>query len=155
MRVSQANIQHSLEMVLGELENHHDWAAKVGLLTILVLLLWKAFVPARLKLVPHPLVAVVIATIVTAILKLPVLYVEVPDNLWNEIHFPSLAAVNRFLSASFSRRVLCWRWWPVPKHYSVPRRSTRCNPDTRTQYDRELAAQGIGNMVCGLLGHCR
>ena len=30
VRVYQANIQHSLEMVLGELKNHHDWAAKVG-----------------------------------------------------------------------------------------------------------------------------
>ena len=40
----------------------------------------------------------------------------------------------------------------MPKHYSVPLPSTRCNPDSRTNYDKELAAQGIGNMICGLLG---
>ena len=56
---------------------------------ILILLLWKAFVPASLKLIPAPLVAVVIVTLATTMLKLPVLYVEVPDNLWSEIHFPS------------------------------------------------------------------
>ena len=148
---SQADMQLSLEKVLRELTNH-DWAAKVGLLTILALLAWKAFVPARLKLIPAPLVAVVIATAAAMLLKLPVLYVEVPDNLWSEIHFPTWTVLQ---SAS----------WGVVLQASIVLATVasaetllcatavdQMQSDTRTDYNRELAAQGIGNIVCGLLG---
>ncbi len=151
VRASQAAVEQGLGTVLGELKNH-DWAAKVGLLTILTLLFWKAFVPTRLKLVPAPLVAVVIATAAAAMLKLPVHYVEVPDNLWSEIHLPSLAVLR---SVSFgvvlqagivlaivasAETLLCAT--AVDQMQSGP----------RTNYDRELVAQGVGNMVCGFLG---
>jgi MFS superfamily sulfate permease-like transporter len=151
VRTSQADIQHSLEKVLGELKNH-DWAAKVGLLTILVLVLWKVFSPARLKLVPASLLAVLVATIVTGLLKLPVLYVEVPDNLWSEIHFPSLTVLQ---SVSFSVVFQAGIVLAVVASAETLLCATavdQMQSDTRTDYNRELAAQGIGNMVCGLLG---
>jgi len=78
--------------VLAELKSH-DWAAKIGLLTIVALVVWNLIASERLKLVPAPLVAIVIATIATALLNLPVLYVEVPDNLWSKVHFPSLTVL--------------------------------------------------------------
>ncbi len=151
VRASQTDIQHSLEKVLGELKNH-DWAAKIGLMTIVALLLWKAFVPSQLKLVPAPLVAVVIATVVTAFLKLPVLYVEVPDNLWSEVHFPSWTVLQSVpLDVVFqagivlavvasAETLLCAT--AVDQMQSGP----------RTNYDKELAAQGVGNMICGFFG---
>jgi MFS superfamily sulfate permease-like transporter len=151
VRSSQANMQHNLEQVLAELKSH-DWAAKIGLLTVIALLLWKVAVPTRLKLIPAPLVAVVIATAVTALLNLPVLYVEVPDNLWSEVHFPSLTVLQSvplgvvvqagivIAVVASAETLLCAT--------AVDQMQTR----TRTNYDRELAAQGIGNMVCGFLG---
>ncbi len=151
VRASQASIEEGLGTVLGELKNH-DWAAKIGLLTILVLVLWKVFSPARLKLVPAPLLAVIIATIVTALLKLPVLYVEVPDNLWNEIHFPSLAVVQ---SVSWSVVIQSGLMLAVVASTATLLCATavdQMQSETRTNYNRELAAQGIGNMICGLLG---
>jgi MFS superfamily sulfate permease-like transporter len=152
VRASQADIQHSLGMMLGELKNHHDWAAKVGLLTILALLLWKAFVPKRLKLIPAPLVAVVIVTIASAILKLPVLYVEVPDNLWNEIHFPSLAAFTSVSPGVVFQAGIVLAVVASAETLLCATAVDQMQSHSRTQYDRELAAQGIGNMVCGLLG---
>src|SRR5262245_40781878 len=41
-------------------QHHAGW---IGVVTILVLILWKSFVPKRLKIVPAPLVAVVVATL--------------------------------------------------------------------------------------------
>ena len=151
VRASQADAQHGLEDVLDELKNH-DWAAKVGLLTILALLFWNALVPARLKLVPAPLVAVVIATVATAVLQLPVLYVAVPDNLWSEVHFPSatiLASVP--LSVTFQAGLVL----AVVASAETLLCATAVDQmqfGSRTNYDKELAAQGIGNMVCGFLG---
>jgi len=151
VRASQAGTQHGLERVLTELKNH-DWAAKVGLLTILTLLLWKACVPTRLKLIPAPLVAVVIATAATAFLKLPVLYVEVPDNLWSEIHFPSLTVLQSIPLGVVFQAGIVLAVVASAETLLCATAVDQMQSHTRTQYDRELAAQGVGNMVCGLLG---
>ncbi len=151
VRASQAKMQLSLENVLGQLKNH-DWAAKVGILTILVLLFWKVFSPSRLKLVPAPLVAVVVATVVTAWLKLPVLYVEVPDNLWSEIHFPSLAVLQTVSWGVVIQAGIVLAVVASAETLLCATAVDQMQSDTRTDYNRELAAQGIGNMVCGLLG---
>ncbi len=151
VRTSQAGVQYSLETVLGELKNH-DWAAKVGLLTILSLLLWKAFVPAKLKLIPAPLVAIVVATVATVILKLPVLYVEVPDNLWSEIHFPSLAVMQTLPWDVVIQAGIVLAVVASAETLLCATAVDQMQSDTRTNYNRELAAQGIGNMLCGLCG---
>ncbi len=151
VRSSQAAIQHNLEKVLAELKNH-DWAAKIGMLTVLALLLWKAFVPTRLKLVPAPLVAVVLATVVAAVLKLPVLYVEVPDNLWSEIHFPSLTVLQSIPLSIVFQAGLVLAVVASAETLLCATAVDQMQSDMRTDYNKELVAQGLGNMVCGLLG---
>ncbi len=151
VRISQAEFQHSLETVLGELKNH-DWAAKIGLLTILVLLLWKASVPKRLKLIPAPLVAIVVATAATMILKLPVLYVEVPDDLWSEIHLPSLSVLQSVPLGVVIQAGVVLAVVASAETLLCATAVDQMQSDTRTDYDKELAAQGIGNMICGLCG---
>jgi MFS superfamily sulfate permease-like transporter len=151
VRASQANVQHKLEDVLAELKNH-DWAAKIGILTIFSLLIWKVVVPARLKLVPAPLVAVVIATAITALLKLPVLYVEVPDNLWNEIHFPSLTVLQSIPLGVVIQAGIVLAIVASAETLLCATAVDQMQSHSRTLYDRELAAQGVGNMICGLLG---
>ena len=151
IRNSQAAAQESLEEVFQALKNH-DWAAKVGLLTILALLLWKVLAPKRLKLIPPPLVAVVIATAAAAILKLPILYVEVPDNLWSEIHYPSLAVLRSAPWAAVLQASVVLAVVASAETLLCATAVDQMQSGTRTNYNRELTAQGIGNMVCGLLG---
>jgi MFS superfamily sulfate permease-like transporter len=149
-RESQQAAAESLVAVLDALKNH-DWAAKIGILTILVILLWKSFVPKKLQLVPAPLLAVVAGTAVATVLALPVLYVEVPDNLLADLHFPSptvlladwrvLLTSGAVIAAVASAETLLCATAVDGMHNGQ-----------RTRYDRELAAQGIGNMVCGILG---
>ncbi|MCP4172288.1 MAG: SulP family inorganic anion transporter [Fuerstiella sp.] len=151
VRTSQAEAQHHLETVLSALKSH-DWAAKVGLLTILILVLWKVVVPAQLKLVPAPLVAIVVATVATTILKLPVLYVEVPDNLWSEVHFPSFSVLR---SVSWGVVIQAGAVLAVVASAETLLCATavdQMQTETRTNYDRELTAQGVGNMICGAVG---
>src|SRR5262245_17051306 len=47
----------------GLTESPHQPAAGIGALTILVIVAWSAFVPGRLRLVPGPLLGVVVATV--------------------------------------------------------------------------------------------
>lgn len=151
VRASQANLQNNLEDVLAELKNH-DWAAKIGLLTIATLLLWTVIAPRRLKLVPAPLMAVVVATAATAMLQLPVLYVEVPDNLWSEIHFPSLTVLQSVPLGVVMQAGIVLAVVASAETLLCATAVDQMQSHTRTQYDRELTAQGIGNMICGFLG---
>ncbi len=151
VRSSQANAQHSLEQVFDALK-HHEWAAKVGLLTILSLVLWKLFSPKKLKLVPAPLIAIVLATVVAAFLKLPVLYVEVPDNLWSEIHFPSLTVLRTVSLGVLLQAGLVLAIVGSAETLLCATAVDQLQTLSRTNYNRELAAQGVGNMVCGFLG---
>jgi MFS superfamily sulfate permease-like transporter len=151
IRASQAGVQHGLEDILAQLKNH-DWAAKVGLLTILALVLWKTFAPSRLKLLPAPLLAVAIATAVTVLLQLPVLYVEVPDNLWSEVHFPSLTVLQSVSLGVVLQAGIVLALVASAETLLCATAVDQMQSETRTGYDRELAAQGVGNIVCGLLG---
>src|SRR3712207_3019509 len=54
----------------------HEEAAFIGLLTIAVIVFWKLFVPRRLKFVPGPLAAIVVATAVASLLQLPIQRVQ-------------------------------------------------------------------------------
>lgn len=151
VRASQAELQRAIEDVLGNLKNH-DWAAKIGMLTVISLLLWKAFVPTRLKLIPAPLVAVVVATAATAILKLPVLYVEVPDNLWSEIHIPSMITLTSVDWIVIFQAGLVMAIVASAETLLCATAVDQMQTESRTQYDQELAAQGVGNIICGMLG---
>lgn len=151
VRDSQADLQTSMENVLAQLKNH-DWAAKVGLMTIISLLLWNFLAPKRLKLIPAPLVAVVVATAATAILRLPVLYVEIPNSLWSEIHIPTLTVLQSVPTGAVIQAGIVLAVVASAETLLCATAVDQMQTISRTQYDKELTAQGIGNMICGLLG---
>jgi len=146
---SQQDAVASLETLLERLKSH-QLAAYIGILTIVLIVLWQSFVPKKLRIVPAPLVAVVLAAIVAAIVALPVFYVEAPANLWDDVRFPAwntLASWTDLLPVALlvavvasAETLLCATAVDQIQH------------GPRTNYDRELMAQGVGNTVCGLLG---
>lgn len=60
-------------------DSPHHWAAMIGILTILVIIIWKPIVPKPLKVIPAPLVAVVVATIASTFIQVPINRVSLPD----------------------------------------------------------------------------
>ena len=130
----------------------HD-AARIGLLTILTLIAWKAFAPKKIKWFPAPLVAVTAATAVTAFWKPPINLVSLPDNLFAEIALPSLSGLDgldawpALLGAALSIAFIA-----SAETLLSASAVDQMHQGTRTRYDRELAAQGVGNFVSGLLG---
>jgi len=141
----------SLEELLQQQKNHH-LAAQLGILTIAVILLWQGLAPKKLKVVPAPLVAVVLATLAAALLAVPVFYVEVPDNLWSEVHFPSLTLLSTASWAALLQAGLLIAIVASAETLLCATAVDQMHQGPRTRYDRELFAQGIGNVVCGFLG---
>ena len=127
-------------------------AAIVGILTILSMVFWKAFAPQKLQIIPPALIAVLVGTGLAVFLVMPILYVDVPTSMVDEIHFPKWsmlesapwgglipAAILMAVVASAETLLCCTA---VDQMQNGP----------RTQYDKELVAQGLGNFLCGLYG---
>ncbi len=141
----------SLENLLGNLKNP-NYAAMIGAFTILVILLWQGFAPKSLRVLPAPLVAVGTATILATILVVPVMYVEVPDNLASDIRWPSLEVMSNAPWVDLLKLALLLAAVASAETLLCCTAVDKMKPDQRTAYDRELFAQGLGNTVCGLMG---
>lgn len=130
----------------------HLPAALIGMLTLGILLLWNPLRPKRLKAIPGVLVAVVTATVVTFVLRLPIQRVEF-ESLASGVTAFNIAA----LPSLFADRLVWQLAVTVAIVASAETLLTAAAVDQmhtgpRTRFDRELAAQGIGNALCGLLG---
>lgn len=148
---AQDEASESLNALLGSLKNH-GLAAQIGLLTILAIVIWQTAAPKSLKLVPAPLVAIVLATAIAATFALPVLYVEVPDRLWEEIHFPTTAVLHNAPWLELGKVALLVAVVASAETLLSATAVDQLHSGPRAKYDKELRAQGVGNMVCGLLG---
>ncbi|MDX1948505.1 MAG: SulP family inorganic anion transporter [Pirellulaceae bacterium] len=143
--------KQALENVLGSLKSH-DWAAKVGIFSIVLIVLWQTFAPANLRVIPAPLLAVATATLAAWCFSLPVLYVEVPDRLYDGLIPPSL---NVFIDVAPRDLLVSGLMLAIIASAETLLCATavdRMHSGPRTHYDRELAAQGVGNLICGLVG---
>ena len=151
IRNTQLEAQQSIERILSELMNH-DWAAKVGLLTILLIVIFKAVPIKTLRHIPTPLFAIVVVTTLTTLYKIPVLYVEVPQNLWNELHLPSWTVITSTPWTSILGFGVVLAIVASAETLLCANAIDQMQSHSKTNYNRELASQGIGNMLCGLLG---
>ena len=151
-----ANIFAMGEAVFGGLfplnGSGEERAALVGGITIAVMLLWEKFKPKQLKLVPGALVGIVAATVFAEAAHLAVKRVAVPANLGDMVTPLSLSSFSAvgwvsLLGAAAALAVIASAE-TLLSAAAVEQMQDR----VRTNYDKELTAQGIGNMVCGLLG---
>ncbi|MBW4632916.1 MAG: SulP family inorganic anion transporter [Iphinoe sp. HA4291-MV1] len=130
----------------------HHIAALIGITTIITLILWEKFKPRSLKLIPGALIAVITATTIATVYKLPIDYVDVPSNLLEAIQLPSLNSLSRLTHASVLVEALAIAFIASAESLLSAVAVDRLHTGPRTDFDRELTAQGFGNMLCGFLG---
>jgi MFS superfamily sulfate permease-like transporter len=129
----------------------HHLAAAIGILTIGVMIAW-SFVPKSIKVVPAPLVAVTVAAIVANLGNMNIKYINVPSNLLNEVSLPSLVSLTNLLDSKILISALAIAIIASAETLLTATAVDQMQQGPRTNYDRELLAQGIGNSLCGLLG---
>jgi len=130
----------------------HHIAAAIGLLTIITIVLWGRFAPRKLHMLPGALIAAAIATIVAALMRLPVNYVRVPERIADAIHLPSAGALAQLLQPELLTAAVALAFIASAETLLCATAVDQMHTGPRANYDRELAAQGIGNMLCGLAG---
>ncbi|WP_024805678.1 SulP family inorganic anion transporter [Nocardia sp. BMG51109] len=122
--------------------------AFVGGVVIAILLGWR-YLPSRVRMVPAPLVAVVVATALAMVVPTSVERIVLSGSLFDDLALPqvpgggwgavALAMVTIALIASVETLLSA---------VAVDRMS----PGRRTDLDRELIGQGVANVTSGMLG---
>ncbi len=129
----------------------HHMAAGIGLLTIAVMVGW-SFVPKRLKHIPAPLIAILVATAFDTVLKLPIKNVSVTGNLLSAVQWPTFEKLSHALDWPILGAALAIAVIASAETLLSATAVDRMHQGPRTQYNRELFAQGVGNTLCGMLG---
>ena len=120
----------------------------LGLLVIVIMVGWR-FAPAALRMLPGPLVAIVVATVLSLVLALDVPRVALNGSLIDAIALPSLpdGAWGAFAAGVLTVALIA-SVESLLTAVAVDRMQTR----TRSNLDRELVGQGAANMVSGAIG---
>jgi MFS superfamily sulfate permease-like transporter len=151
-----ANLKSMWTAVFGGLfplnGSKEEAAALVGLVTLAIVLLWERFRPARLKLVPGALLGIAAATLLAHLLQLPVHRVNVPGNFSEMISLPKLSALDGLAWTQILGTAFALAFIASAETLLSAAAVEQMQSRVKTDYDRELAAQGVGNMLCGALG---
>jgi MFS superfamily sulfate permease-like transporter len=133
-------------------QKDHPSALLLGVLTLVLIVLWNRYAKGGLRAIPGALLGIVCASLVAAWLELPMLHVNVPDDLTSDLTWfrptallaipPRELVIGGLMLAAIAsaETLLCAN--AVDKMHAGP----------RTRYNQELLAQGVGNVICGGLG---
>lgn len=136
-----------------EARDEHMIAGLIGMLTIAAIILWGWATPKHWRIIPAPLVGVLVGMLAAAILKLDQIhYIQVPNNIWSTTVFPTPDRLMRLLEPSILISAISIAFIASAETLLCATAVDQMHRGPRTKYDRELAAQGVGNTICGLLG---
>lgn len=122
----------------------------LAVVALLLISLWKK-VPGRVQLLPGALVAVVVTSALAALFALPVQKIEV-GSLLAALNPPDAGAWGIFFTPAVLGSVLTFALIASAESLFSAAAVDRMHDAAKTQYNKELVAQGTGNAVCGLLG---
>ena len=129
-----------------------ELAFMLALVTIGSMLAWEKFRPAALRLVPAALVGVVAATLLSVAIGFDVAKVSVPASIIGAITPPEAGFLAKFLDPSVMAAALAIAFIASAETLLSAAAVDKMHDGVRTDYNKELRAQGVGNLLCGFAG---
>jgi MFS superfamily sulfate permease-like transporter len=127
-------------------------ALAVGPVTIAGLLAWERWRPTALRLIPGALIGVAAGTMLALGLDLNVARVAMPETLEHVVSLPDTGILGQFLRPDILMTAFALAFVASAETLLSAAAVDRMQDRVRTNHDRELVAQGVGNGLCGLLG---
>lgn len=130
----------------------HFSALLLGIFTLAVLFAWKHWKLDKKLHLPGALPAVAGATFIAWVCAMPVNYVLVPDNIFAALSYLSIGAMSQIFEHTILLAALTMALIASAETLLSASAVDQLHTGPRTHYDRELIAQGVGNMLCGFVG---
>ena len=126
-------------------------SALIGVLTIGAIVGW-SWIPKKYQVVPGSLVGVAAAVAAAFVFKPAIQYVNLPTDGLPELTLLSWTQVSGLASFSVLGSALALAFIATAQTLLTATAIDRMHDGERTDYNREIIAQGAGNSICGLLG---
>ncbi|MFE7740730.1 SulP family inorganic anion transporter [Nocardia sp. NPDC057455] len=145
---SRSSAIENITELPGQLLNPRGDDFVIGLIVIGLIVAWR-WVPEKVRLIPGPLVAVLVGTVLSLVLPGNPDRIEIDSSLFSAIGLPALPSGNwGGVVASVLTVALIASVESLLSAVAVDKLHT----GRRTNFDRELLAQGAANMTSGMLG---
>ena len=108
--------------------------------------------PKKIQFIPAPLVGVLVASGEAYMQNLSIEYIEFRDSLGSSIHFLNLEDFASLLDPSLLSMAIAIAFIASAETLLCATAVDQMHSGARTRYNREMSAQGIGNLFCGFLG---
>ena len=131
--------------------SQHQLAALVGVITIIIISSWK-LVPEKYKKIPAVLIGVLTASIFAQVFSLDISYVEAPESL---LVFPEIYSSGFWQNADIKGLLISsigLAFIATAETLLTATATDKLHKGKKTNYNKEVVAQGIGNIFAGLLG---
>ncbi|MDE1916658.1 MAG: SulP family inorganic anion transporter [Sphingomonadales bacterium] len=129
-----------------------ELALGLGLVTIGVMLGWEKWRPASLKLVPGALLGVMAATFVAMAFGLNVARITVPESIATAFSAPGAGFFSPLGNPAVITAAIAVAFIASAETLLSAAAVDRMHDGVRTDYNKELRAQGVGNLLCGIVG---
>lgn len=121
----------------------------LGAISIAILFAWPKM-PAKVKAIPGPLVAVAVPTILSLVIPMNVKRIDLPENILGGIQFPALPANGAWTPVLMSALIIALVASVESLLSAVA--TDKMHNNERANLDRELIGQGAANALSGLVG---
>lgn len=148
-----AAIPSSISLLFQDLDHDHHMAAIVGFVTLGVMLAWTYLAKGRLRTVPGALLGVVAGATLAQWGQWQIHYVKLPGSLNDSMTITHPGNILGLFSMEIFWESLALAFIASAETLlSAAAVDQMAKGQQKTNYDRELFSQGIGNTLCGLLG---
>ena len=126
-------------------------SAIIGFLTIAAIVGWSRL-PKDKQFVPGSLVGVAVGILAAYAAKPDIKYVQIKGDALSNVNIPAWEHLGGLASTSVLGSVLALAFIATAQTLLTATAIDRMHDGERTNYNREVMAQGAGNTICGLLG---
>ncbi|MGY1941756.1 SulP family inorganic anion transporter, partial [Nocardia gipuzkoensis] len=145
---SRSSAFENITELPGQLLDPHGDDFVIGLIVIGIIVAWRR-VPGKVRLLPGPLVAVLVGTVLSLVLPGAPDRIKIDSSLFDAIGLPALPSGNW---GGVVPAVLTIALIASVESLLSAVAVDKLHTGRRTNFDRELLAQGMANMTSGMLG---
>ena len=130
----------------------HHQACLIGIWTISCIILWKSLRTPKLKVIPSALVAVLSASLIANIFHLDINYIEMDSNFFQNVTFLNFSKIPQLFNLKILIMAFIITFIASAETLLTSTAIDKMEPRSKTDYNKEIIAQGVGNSLVGILG---
>jgi len=130
----------------------HHIAGLIGFLTIAIITTWKFFPIKQLRIIPSALMAIIISSLVAYVFHFNINHIEISDNFWGSLNILNLNTFHSIFDFQIIKNAFIVTLIASAETLLTSTAIDKISVDSKTDYNKEIFAQGVGNSLAGIFG---